>query len=141
MEDGPAPAAAAAAAAAAGAAAPAGADGSGRGSTAAAVAAAVSAKPGPSSSDLHDIWCWLEHAAGVSSSGGSSSRQLGAAAWQQLVFKVVAAADAYMAASHLQWALWGVIQAKVSDVEFDFMGYGQQRWRMYLQTRPTALRK
>jgi hypothetical protein len=102
-----------------------------------------SSKPRPSSKDLCDIWCWLEYAADLTSSNGSSGgrRQLSSAAWQQLVAKVVAAADAYMAASHLLWALWGVIQAKVSDVDFDFTGYGQQRWRMYLQTRPAELRK
>jgi hypothetical protein len=102
-----------------------------------------SSKIRPSSKDLSDVWCWLEYAADLTSSNGSSGgcRQLSSAAWQQLVAKVVAAADAYMAASHLLWALWGVIQAKVSDVDFDFTGYGQQRWRMYLQTRPAELAK
>jgi hypothetical protein len=41
-----------------------------------------------------------------------------------------------MAVSHLLWALWGYIQAQVSDVDFDFMSYGQQRWQQYLLTRP-----
>lgn len=118
------------------AAAPGGADSSAAG-------ADSSSKPRPSSKDLCDIWCWLEYAADFTSSNGSSGsrRQLSSAAWQQLVAKVVAAADAYMSASHLLWALWGVIQAKVSDVDFDFTGYGQQRWRMYLQTRPAELCK
>jgi len=96
-----------------------------------------SKKAPPSNKDLSDIWSWLGYVTDVSSNG--SSQQLSASAWQQLVQEVVAAAQSYMAASHLLWALWGVIQAKVSDVDFDFAGYGQQRWRMYLQTRPAAL--
>jgi hypothetical protein len=107
-------------------------------------AAADGVRVGMASSigDLCDVWCWLDRAIGLGGCGSngssSSSRQLSVAAWQQLVQQVVSAADAYMAASHLLWALWGVIQAKVSDVDFDFTGYGQQRWRMYLQTRPAA---
>lgn len=98
--------------------------------------------PVPSSSSLRDIWCWLEYVTGLSKDAAcSGGQQLSAAAFQQLVSRTVAAADAYMAASHLLWALWGVIQAKVSDVDFDFTGYGQQRWRMYLQSRPALLHK
>lgn len=101
---------------------------------------------------LTDVWYWLEcvvpelsrsssRATPANTVGSSSggSRQLSAASWQALVSSVVSAAQAYMSASHLQWALWAVLQAKASDVDFDFTGYGQQRWQMYLQTRPAAL--
>ena len=33
--------------------------------------------------------------------------------------------------SHLQWALWSVVQAYVSDIEFDFMEYASFRMSGY----------
>ncbi|KAM2965615.1 hypothetical protein FF1_026153 [Malus domestica] len=32
-------------------------------------------------------------------------------------------ANTYMLASHLYWALWGIIQAKFSPINFDYLGY------------------
>ena len=60
-------------------------------------------------------------------------------AWEQLVQSVVSGSRAYLCVSHLLWALWGYIQAQVSDVDFDFMSYGQQRWEQYMLTRPQAV--
>lgn len=31
--------------------------------------------------------------------------------------------NTYMLASHLYWALWGIIQAKMSPIDFDYLGY------------------
>ncbi|KAI0244228.1 hypothetical protein L0F63_006644, partial [Massospora cicadina] len=35
-------------------------------------------------------------------------------------------------ASHLQWGLWGIIQASSSAIEFNYMAYGTQRLRLFL---------
>jgi hypothetical protein len=120
---------------------------SGRGGSAGGTLAAplTGADAKPCTAQLRDVWYWLELAlqpggagrgAGGSSGSGSSSSRLDGPGWRRLVQQLLAASRAYMAASHLQWALWGVIQSQVSDVEFDFGGYGQQRWRQYLATRP-----
>lgn len=35
-------------------------------------------------------------------------------------------------ASHLQWGLWGIIQASSSAIDFNYMAYGTQRLSIFL---------
>jgi hypothetical protein len=51
------------------------------------------------------------------------------------VDEAVAFTDVYTLVSHVGWAAWAVIQAGQSVVDFDFIGYGVNRWRQYLATR------
>ncbi len=39
-----------------------------------------------------------------------------------------AEADAYALASHLYWAVWAVVQARYSPIDFDYMAYHALRW-------------
>ncbi|XP_062149470.1 probable ethanolamine kinase [Alnus glutinosa] len=39
--------------------------------------------------------------------------------------------NTYMLASHLYWALWGLIQAKMSPIDFDYLGYFFLRYNEY----------
>jgi hypothetical protein len=100
-------------------------------------AAAIAADP----LALRSLWLWLE--AALSAADVSPARHplspgdpVAPGAWRKLVAQVMAASRAYMAVSHLLWALWGYIQAEVSDVDFDFLSYGEQRLREYLTSRP-----
>jgi thiamine kinase-like enzyme len=47
------------------------------------------------------------------------------------VTQLAAAADCYALASHLSWALWGVIQSVRSSVAWDFLGYSMLRFAEY----------
>lgn len=47
-----------------------------------------------------------------------------------------AAAMAYVPISHLMWGLWGLIQAKTSNCDYDFVEYGRQRVEQYHVTKP-----
>ncbi|KAF8066213.1 choline kinase 3 [Scenedesmus sp. PABB004] len=88
--------------------------------------------------ELRSVWHWLDlHA--PDRAALAAARTLDAACWGRLVASLLAASRAYLAASHLLWALWGVIQAQQADIDFDFAGYAQQRWQQYLITRPPAL--
>jgi thiamine kinase-like enzyme len=49
----------------------------------------------------------------------------------QAVHELTAAALAYVPASHLLWALWGLIQARQSSIDFDFEAYARQRLQEY----------
>lgn len=40
-------------------------------------------------------------------------------------------ANTYTLASHLYWALWGIIQAKISPIDFDYVGYFFLRYNEY----------
>ncbi|KAH7546416.1 hypothetical protein FEM48_Zijuj01G0198600 [Ziziphus jujuba var. spinosa] len=40
-------------------------------------------------------------------------------------------ANTFMLASHLLWALWGIIQAQVSPIDFDYLGYFFLRYNEY----------
>lgn len=42
-------------------------------------------------------------------------------------------ANEFALASHLQWALWALVQSARSSIDFDFFAYGQQRLGQYLQ--------
>ncbi|CAK9207738.1 unnamed protein product [Sphagnum jensenii] len=39
--------------------------------------------------------------------------------------------EEYVLASHLQWALWGIMSAAFSEIDFNFMEYAQQRLAEY----------
>jgi len=38
-------------------------------------------------------------------------------------------------ASHFFWAIWALVQAKISDIEFDFLQYGIDRLKEYFRTK------
>ncbi|KAL5098572.1 hypothetical protein RYX36_002899 [Vicia faba] len=40
-------------------------------------------------------------------------------------------ANTYALASHLFWSLWGLIQAKMSPIDFDYLGYFFERYNEY----------
>ncbi|CAA0821071.1 Probable ethanolamine kinase [Striga hermonthica] len=44
---------------------------------------------------------------------------------------IYAETNAYMLASHLYWALWALIQAKMSPINFDYLGYFFLRYNEY----------
>jgi hypothetical protein len=91
-------------------------------------------------SELRSVWSWLE----LHQPDGrllANSRQLDVACFSRLIGSLTAASGAYMACSHLLWALWGVIQSRISDVDFDFEGYGMQRWQQYLLMRPPGMQR
>lgn len=46
------------------------------------------------------------------------------------------AALAYVPVSHLMWGLWGLIQAKTSNCDYDFVEYARQRLQQYHATKP-----
>ncbi|KAK3029084.1 hypothetical protein RJ639_039228 [Escallonia herrerae] len=45
----------------------------------------------------------------------------------------------YMLASHLYWALWALIQAKMSPIEFDYLGYFFLRYGEYRRQKDKCL--
>ncbi|KAF6258751.1 Choline/ethanolamine kinase-domain-containing protein [Scenedesmus sp. NREL 46B-D3] len=103
-------------------------------------AAATAAEAAAAAAELRSVWAWLERHQ-PDRRLLANTRQLDAACFGRLAGALTAASGAYMAASHLLWALWGVIQSRVSDVDFDFEGYGVQRWQQYLATRPAGLQR
>jgi len=48
-------------------------------------------------------------------------------------------ANQYGLASHLQWCLWGIIQASNSTIEFNFLEYSAQRFQEYQLRRDEHL--
>ncbi|KAI5640859.1 hypothetical protein M9H77_00161 [Catharanthus roseus] len=47
--------------------------------------------------------------------------------------------NVYMLASHLYWALWALIQAKMSPIDFDYLGYFFLRYNEYKRQKDTYL--
>lgn len=43
--------------------------------------------------------------------------------------------DAFVLASHLQWALWGIVQAYASEIKFGFIEYAEQRLAEYYKKK------
>ncbi|KAJ2648816.1 hypothetical protein IWW40_003616 [Coemansia sp. RSA 1250] len=41
--------------------------------------------------------------------------------------------EPFVAASHLHWGLWGLIQAASSDIDFDYVGYATQRLSIFIR--------
>ena len=50
------------------------------------------------------------------------------------------AALAYVPISHLMWGLWGLIQAKTSNCDYNFVDYASQRLQQYHATKPDLSR-
>ena len=50
------------------------------------------------------------------------------------------AALAYVPISHLMWGLWGLIQAKTSNCDYNFVDYASQRLQQYHATKPDISR-
>jgi hypothetical protein len=44
-------------------------------------------------------------------------------------------ANKFTLASHLYWGIWGLAQAKVSDIDYDFFQYALRRLTMYAKTK------
>uniref|UniRef100_A0A1J3IMP9 ethanolamine kinase n=1 Tax=Noccaea caerulescens TaxID=107243 RepID=A0A1J3IMP9_NOCCA len=44
--------------------------------------------------------------------------------------------DAYKLASHLYWATWAIIQARMSPIDFDYLGYFFLRYNEYKKQKP-----
>ncbi|XP_024365805.1 probable choline kinase 2 isoform X2 [Physcomitrium patens] len=54
---------------------------------------------------------------------------------QEDVRKLIKEVDEFVLASHLHWALWGLLSAAHQDVEFDFLRYSQQRFSEYFKLK------
>ncbi|KAM5547876.1 putative ethanolamine kinase [Rosa sericea] len=48
-------------------------------------------------------------------------------------------ANTYMLASHLYWAVWGIVQAKFSPIKFDYLGYFFLRYNEYIKQKEKCL--
>lgn len=44
-------------------------------------------------------------------------------------------ANKYTLASHLYWGIWGLAQAKISDIDYDFFAYALRRLQRYSLTK------
>ncbi|KAL1920604.1 uncharacterized protein VTP21DRAFT_981 [Calcarisporiella thermophila] len=49
--------------------------------------------------------------------------------------ELYAEVDAFSLASHLYWCLWALAQAKISDIDFDYLGYAVLRFNEYLRRK------
>ncbi|KZV58289.1 hypothetical protein F511_01140 [Dorcoceras hygrometricum] len=47
--------------------------------------------------------------------------------------------EKYTLASHLLWALWGIISEHVNKIDFDYMEYARQRFQQYWMKKPEVL--
>lgn len=63
----------------------------------------------------------------------------GADACEQAALLLLRKAQAHLPLVHLKWGLWGLIQDKTSDVDFDYLSYGQQRIQRYHATKQQLL--
>lgn len=60
--------------------------------------------------------------------GGNGQHMLNPAQVEQLRLSSLA----WCAASHLHWALWGMVQACCSEINYDYVSYAEQRYEQYL---------
>lgn len=52
------------------------------------------------------------------------------------VRKALVESNKFTLVSHLYWGIWGLVQTKVSDIDYDFFHYALRRLRMYQRTKP-----
>ena len=43
--------------------------------------------------------------------------------------------------SHIHWSIWSIIQARYSQIDFDYIEYFEKRWAYYKQLKPETFRK
>ncbi|KAI8870563.1 kinase-like protein, partial [Ramicandelaber brevisporus] len=48
-------------------------------------------------------------------------------------------ANKYLLVSHVYWGLWALVQAKLSDIDFDYLGYAKMRFEEYHNDRDFIL--
>lgn len=58
---------------------------------------------------------------------------------EQMAGVLAARVEAFLPLSHLKWGLWGLIQSKLSDVGFNYLGYAESRLRQYHETKKVLL--
>lgn len=78
-------------------------------------------------------------AACILSSGGGPAGEDAAALAERVARLLLAKAQAHAVLVHLKWALWGVLQHKVSDCDFDYLTYARQRARLYHAAKQALL--
>uniref|UniRef100_A0A0D6R8Q4 Choline kinase N-terminal domain-containing protein n=1 Tax=Araucaria cunninghamii TaxID=56994 RepID=A0A0D6R8Q4_ARACU len=49
------------------------------------------------------------------------------------VEKLIKDIDHYVLASHIHWGLWGILSANVAEIDFDYLGYARERFKLYYQ--------
>lgn len=47
--------------------------------------------------------------------------------------------NGFSLASHFYWGLWALIQAMISDIDFDYMDYAVLRFNEYYKRKPEVL--
>ena len=57
---------------------------------------------------------------------------------EELTTDLIVEADTYALASHLFWAVWAIIQARYSSIDFDFLDYFYLRYGEVLRRLPTV---
>ncbi|KAH7437017.1 hypothetical protein KP509_05G052900 [Ceratopteris richardii] len=47
--------------------------------------------------------------------------------------------ESYSLMSHLHWALWGILSATFSDIDFDYLEYARQRFQSYFNVKSSLI--
>ncbi|KAL4431584.1 hypothetical protein ABPG77_001426 [Micractinium sp. CCAP 211/92] len=79
----------------------------------------------------------LSAESGRSSGNGSASDAADVA--ERAARLLLAKAQAHAVLVHLKWGLWGVVQHRMSDCDFDYLGYARQRVQRYHATKQALL--
>ncbi|KAJ3349135.1 hypothetical protein HDU83_000756 [Entophlyctis luteolus] len=58
----------------------------------------------------------------------------------EMVDKLYAEVNKYALASHLYWGIWALVQAEISDLDFDYAGYSKMRIDEYFRRRDEFLK-
>ena len=58
---------------------------------------------------------------------------------EEMVERLYVEANKYSLASHLHWGIWGLAQARISTIEFDYFAYAMKRLKAYLQAKDGML--
>jgi ethanolamine kinase len=56
----------------------------------------------------------------------------------QYVETVLGEVQTFIPAAHFFWAVWALVQAEISELEFDYLGYAKMRLDQYFITRSAA---
>ena len=58
---------------------------------------------------------------------------------EEMVERLYVEANKYSLASHLHWGIWGLAQARISTIEFDYFTYARKRLVSYVQAKEAML--